>query len=84
MAPNVWIDLSSINALSESGETPLISAVTTGGVELVRLMLQRGTNVEARCVDHMTPLMHAVMRGHLSILDLLLSEGVLADVTTAG
>ena len=83
-APNVWIDPSSINALTKSGETPLISAITTGDVELVRLMLQRGANVEARCVDHIAPLMQAVMRGHLSILDLLLSKGALVDATTAG
>ena len=83
-APNVWIDPSSINALTKSGETPLISAITTGDVELVRLMLHRGASVEARCVDHITPLMHAVMRGHISILDLLLSKDALVDATTAG
>lgn len=83
-APNVWIDPSNINALTKSGETPLISAITTGDVELVRLMLHRGADVEARCVDHITPLMHAVMRGHLSILDLLLSKGAQVDATTAG
>lgn len=83
-APNVWIDPSSINALTKSGETPLISAIVTGDVELVRLMLQRGADVEARCVDHITPLMHAVMHGHLSILDLLLSKGAQVNATTAG
>lgn len=83
-APNVLLDPSSINALTNSGETPLVSAITTGDVELVRLMLQRGANAEARCVDHITPLMHAVMRGHLSILELLLSKGAKVDTITAG
>ncbi len=83
-APNVWVDPSSINAPTKSGETPLISAITTGDVELVQLMLQRGANVEARCVDQITPLMHAVKHGYLSILELLLNKGAQADTTTAG
>ena len=83
-APDVWVDPSSINAPTKSGETPLISAITTGDDELVRLMLQRGANVEARCVDQITPLMHAVNHGYLSILELLLNKGAQVDTTTAG
>lgn len=83
-APNVWVDPSSINALTKSGETPLISAIAIGDVELVRLMLHRGASVEARCVDHITPLMHAVIHGHLAILNLLLSKGAQIDTKTAG
>lgn len=83
-APDVWVDPSSINAPTKSGETPLISAITTGDAELVRLMLQRGANVEARCVDQITPLMHAVNHGYLSILELLLNKGAQVDTTTAG
>lgn len=83
-APDVWVDPSSINAPTKSGETPLIAAITTGDSELVQLMLQRGADIEARCVDHITPLMHAVNHGHLSILELLLAKGAQVDTTTAG
>ena len=83
-APDVWVDPSSINAPTKSGETPLISAIATGDVELVQLMLQRGANVEARCVDQITPLMHAVKQGYLSILELLLIKGAQVDTKTAG
>lgn len=83
-APDVWVDPSSINAPTKSGETPLISAITTGDDELVQLMLQRGASVEARCVDQITPLMHATNHGYPSILELLLSKDAQVDTTTAG
>lgn len=83
-APDLWVDPSSINAPTKSGETLLISAITTGDDELVQLMLQRGANVEARCADQITPLMHAVNHGYLSILELLLNKGAQVDTTTAG
>lgn len=83
-APDVLVDPSSINAPTKSGETPLISAITTGDVELVQLMLQRGAGVEIRCADEITPLMHAVNNGDLSIVELLLSKGAQVDAMTAG
>ena len=83
-APDILVDPSSINALTKSGETPLISAITTGDDEIVRLMLQRGASVEARCADRITPLMYAVNHGKLSILELLLRNGAQADTKTAG
>ena len=83
-APDVWVDPSSINAPTKSGETPLISAITIGDEELVQLMLQRGASVEARCADQITPLMYAVNHGYLSISELLLKRGAKIDSTTAG
>jgi len=83
-APDVWVDSSSINAPTKSGETPLISAISTGDDELVRLMLQRSADVEARCADQMTPLMHAVIHESHSIVELLLEKGAQIDATTAG
>lgn len=83
-APDAWVDPSSINALKRSGETPLISAITTGDDELVQLMLQRGASVEARCADQITPLTHAVSHGYLSILELLLRRDAQIDSKTAG
>ena len=83
-APDILVDPSSIDAPTKSGETPLVSAITNGDDELVRLMLQRGASVEARCADEITPLMHATIHGYLSILELLLNQGAQIDATTAG
>ena len=83
-APDAWVDSSSINAPTKSGETPMISAIATGDDELVRLMLQRGADVDARCGDEMTPLMHAINHGYNSIAELLLSKGAQVDAPTAG
>ena len=83
-APDVWVDPSSIDAPTRSGETPLVSAITIGDEELVQLMLQRGASVEARCADQITPLMHAVNHGYLPILELLLRNGAQVDSKTAG
>ena len=83
-APDAWVDSSSINAPTKSGETPLIAAINTGDEELVRLMLQRGADIETRCVDQIAPLMHAVSHGFQSIVEILLANGAQVDSTTAG
>lgn len=79
-----WVDASSINTPTKSGETPMIAAIVTGDDELVRLMLQRGADVEARCADQITPLMHAIGHGYNSIAELLLSHGAQVDAPTSG
>lgn len=83
-APDAWVDASSINAHTRSGETPMIAAIVTGDDELVRLMLQRGADVEARCADQITPLMHAISHGYNSIAELLLNHGAQVDAPTSG
>ena len=83
-APDAWVDASSINSPTKSGETPMIAAIVTGDDELVRLMLQRGADVEARCADQITPLMHAIGHGYNSIAELLLSHGAQVDAPTSG
>ncbi len=83
-APDAWVDASSINAPTKSGETPMIAAIVTGDDELVRLMLQRGADVEARCADRITPLMHAISHGYNSIAELLLSHRAQVDAPTSG
>lgn len=83
-APDAWVDASSINTPTKSGETPMIAAIVTGDDELVGLMLQRGADVEARCADRITPLMHAISHGYNSIAELLLSHGAQVDAPTSG
>ena len=83
-APDAWVDPSSINALTKSGETPLIAAISSGDEEMVRLVLQRGADVEARCVEEISPLMHAVNHGYEVIAEELLRKDAQADETTSG
>lgn len=84
-APDAWgADPSGIDAPTKSGETPLIAAIALGDEELVKFMLQRGADREARCADDTTPLMHAVIHGSESISELLLNSGAQVDGTTAG
>ena len=82
--PDAWVDPSSINAPTKSGETPLISAINTGDEELVKLMFERGADVEARCVDQIAPLMHAVNHRFESIVELLLTGGAQLEAQSAG
>lgn len=77
-APDVWVDPSSINAPTKSGETPLISAISSYDDELVKFVLQRGADPDSRDVEQMTPLMQAVRVESESIVEILLQKG--ADV----
>lgn len=51
---------------------------------MVRFVLQRGADVEARCADETTPLMHAVTHGYETIAEVLLNNGCNVNATTAG
>ncbi|KAL9046432.1 MAG: hypothetical protein Q9214_000728 [Letrouitia sp. 1 TL-2023] len=77
-APDVWVDPSSINAPTKSGETPLISAISSYDDELVKFIFQRGADPDSRDVEQMTPLMQAVRVESESIVEILLQKN--ADV----
>ncbi|KAL9614026.1 MAG: hypothetical protein Q9167_001441 [Letrouitia subvulpina] len=77
-APDVWVDPSSINAPTKSGETPLISAISSYDDELVKFVLQRGADPDSRDAEKVTPLMHAVRLESEPIIEILLQKG--ADV----
>jgi hypothetical protein len=57
------------------GSTPLHYAAWHGHVEITRLLLQNGAEVNARSDDGYTPLYCAAFYGHVDILHLLVENG---------
>ena len=62
------------------GSTPLHFAALIGHVEIVRLLLQNGADVNAKDRWDMTPLQWAASQGHVDILHLLVETGVDLEV----
>ena len=72
------------DAAQTSGLTPLMTAVETGNVEVVRLLLARGADVNAATVaTNNTALMWAVAGRHTDIVHRLIEHGADLDVSTA-
>lgn len=69
--PNAW-DLS-------RGDPPLFKAIDGGHLEMTRLLLDHGANVNEMGCDVTSPVYRAVMSGNPAIVSLLLERG--ADLT---
>jgi ankyrin repeat protein len=65
----------SVNAVSRNNMKvmPLHSAVATGAVEVVRLLIAHGADVNARQQDEFTPLHGAAENGNIEIVQMLLA-----------
>jgi hypothetical protein len=57
------------------GYTPLHYAACHGHIEIARLLLQNGAEVNAKCNGGSTPLHSAAAHGHVEILHLLVENG---------
>jgi ankyrin repeat protein len=57
------------------GNTPLHSAVKSGKVKAVQIILDANIDVDARNTDEDTPLLDAALLGHSDIVKLLLKQG---------
>ena len=70
--------------------TPLHFAAQNGHLEVVRLLLERGANVNAQNTDELwwrerrTPLHFAAQNGHLDVVRLLLERGANVNAETSG
>ena len=69
-----------VNArLGGDGDTALHRAAARGQVQAVRLLLERGANVNAGDDEGTTPLILASYRGHVEVARLLLERGAAVD-----
>jgi ankyrin repeat protein len=66
-------------AINRPGWTALHYAATSGSDAIVRTLLDRGADIDARSPNRTTPLMMAIYGGHFSTAELLLDRG--ADIT---
>ena len=67
-----------IDAKDEMGRTPLHLACYGGHIELVKYLMTKGADMEAKFANGSTALFWAIPEGHLDIVKLLIAEG--ADV----
>ncbi|KAJ3100189.1 hypothetical protein HDU96_010423, partial [Phlyctochytrium bullatum] len=58
--------------------TPLAYAATLGDLHTVRLLCERGTDIDCRDDDQETPLIKAAKRGWIHVVQFLVEQG--ADV----
>ncbi len=65
--------------------TPLVMAAAGNHEDVVRLLLKRGANLNAKVIDpnHATPLLAAAQNGHECMVKLLLDEGAYVDAGLA-
>lgn len=65
--------------LQVDGITPLHSAISTKNIELVKLLLEHGADVNQAGYDNIAPLYYAASINQLDIVKLLLSRGAHID-----
>jgi ankyrin repeat protein len=69
---------SSESGVGHDGETALLQVAFWGRLEIAKLLIERGANVNAKAADGAVPLHEAARMGHVDVARLLLEHG--ADV----
>ena len=72
-------DINQLGLSVYSSESPLHTAVSNGHMDIARLLLEQGANVDIRGKNDFTPLHHATYNGNLDMVKLLFNAG--ADIT---
>ena len=73
-----------VNAGKPEGITPLLLAVDSENLGLVKLLLDSGADIKARRSDGYTALMDAAAAGNAEMVSLLLAHGAEVNARTAG
>ena len=60
---------------ADGGMSPLLFAVRDGNVEMTRLLLELGANIEQSSGNHTSPLLIALLNGQVSLATELLAKG---------
>jgi uncharacterized protein len=60
---------------ADGGMSPLLFAVRDGNVEMTRLLLELGANIEQPSGNHTSPLLIALLNGQVSLASELLAKG---------
>jgi hypothetical protein len=63
-------------------ETPLIIAAKHGGVEITRMLLDHGANVNIARMDLVTPIFMAAQENHVEVLKMLIKGATQKNVRT--
>lgn len=71
-----------INAIGDSGMTPLHQAVIEGNLAVVSLLILHGAEVNKQDADSWTPLHAACSEGYVEIAKLLLERGADKNIVT--
>jgi len=72
------IDVEAREGGRENGDTCLLAAAEYGHLEICRLLIDKGADIEAKGWEGMTPLHYAAANGHIEIARLLCDHG--ADI----
>eukprot|EP00210_Caulerpa_lentillifera_P005472 g5232.t1 len=73
-----------VNALDETGVSPLLIACESGKFEIVKYLIDHGADVKFKKANGTTPLHIASASGRLLIVDLLIRSGALLDALASG
>ena len=78
------VNRSDVNRSNEVGRTPLAWACIGGDIPMLRLLIERGAQIEASCEDGRTPLMVAACHGRAEAVRLLIEYGADVNAKTPG